>query len=172
MQTKSWIKYTWQLGAIPEPEDTSHLPIQRRIVEADEEAEVIDVLSKSTALDSSLGDAGRILQHYFTALAPRLWKSKDHRSLAVFDGDRIVGASVYLTNADADFHLASGPCVLSEYRSRHLGAWLLQSTLFDLQEHGLKTASGVCKQHSVLAKYLYPKFGGSGEPCEFSLSKP
>jgi hypothetical protein len=172
MQTKSWIKFTWQLGSIPEPEDNSHLPIQCRIANPDEEAEVIDVLSKSTALDSSLGDAGRILQHYFSALAPRLWKSKDHRSLAVFDGERIVGASVYLTNPEADFHLASGPCVLSEYRSRHLGAWLLQATLFDLQEQGLKQATGVCKQHSVLAKYLYPKFGGTGEPCEFAVAKP
>lgn len=172
MQTKSWIKFTWQLGKITEPKDEAFLPLQRRVASPEEEAEVIDVLSKSTALDSSLGDAGRILQHYFTALAPRLWKSKDHRSLAVFHGERIVGASVYLVNADADFQLASGPCVLSEYRSRHLGAWLLQATLYDLQEQGLKQASGVCKQHSVLAKYLYPKFGGVGEPCEFSVGKP
>jgi hypothetical protein len=171
MQTKSWIKFTWALGNIPEPDDSSFLPLQRRAAEPDEEAEVIDVLSKSTSLDSSLGDAGRILQHYFAALAPRLWKAKEHRSLAVFHGDRIVAASIFLVDQDADFQLASGPCVLSEYRSRHLGAWLLQATLFDLQELGLKSASGVCKQHSVLAKYLYPKFGGVGEPCEFQLAK-
>jgi hypothetical protein len=91
--------------------------------------------------------------------------------MAVFHGERIVAASVFLVNEDADFQLASGPCVLSEYRSRHVGAWLLQATLYELQEQGLKHATGVCKQHSVLAKYLYPKFGSTAEPCEFSPAK-
>ena len=171
MQTKSWLKFTWVLGSIPAPTDADYLPLQKRNADPEEESSIIDVLAKSTALDSSLGEAGRVLQHYFNALAPRLWKMKDHRSLAIFHGDRIIGASVYLVNAEADFQLASGPCILHEYRSRRLGTWLLQSTLYDLQEAGLKTATGVCKCHSVLAKYLYPKFGSTSEPCEFHAEK-
>jgi GNAT superfamily N-acetyltransferase len=169
MQTKNWLKFTWELGKIEEPEDAPFLPLQRRPAQAEEEPEVLDVLAKSTALDSSLGEAGRSLQHYFTALAPRLFRNKEHRSIAIFHGDRIIGASVFLTGKEEDYHLASGPCVLSEYRSRGLGAWLLQSTLWDLQEAGLTSVSGVCKQHSVLAKYLYPKFGGVAQPCDFSI---
>jgi GNAT superfamily N-acetyltransferase len=169
MQTKTWLKFTWELGAIEEPNDEPFLPLQRRIAQAEEEPEVVDVLAKSTGLDSSLGEAGRALQHYFTALAPRVFRQKQHQSMAIFHGERIIGASVYLTSAEEDYHLASGPCVLSEYRSRGLGSWLLQSSLWELQELGLQKVSGVCKQHSVLAKYLYPKFGGVSQPCEFSL---
>ena len=165
------MKFTWALGNIPEPDPTPYLPLLQRIAAPEEESEVIDVLAKSAGLDSSLGDAGRSLQHFFVELAPRLWRQQQHRSLAVFHGERIIGASVFMVQEEGPFQLASGPCVLSEYRSRGLGSWLLQSSLFELQNEGLKSVSGICKKYSVLAKYLYPKFGGVSVACESSFIK-
>jgi GNAT superfamily N-acetyltransferase len=170
MISKSWLRFTRALSGIPEPEPSQIRPITIRPASPEEERDVIDVLAKSTSLDSSLGDAARLLQHYFTELAPRLWKNKERCSLAAFHGDRVIGASVYLTAADEVFHLASGPCVVSEYRNRGIGKALLQATLYDLQECGLSEVSGVCREHSVLAKYLYPKFGGVAERIDFTLA--
>lgn len=169
MISKSWLRFTWSLSAVPEPVPSKISPIVVRPATPEQERDVIDVLAKSTSLDSSLGDAARILQHYFTELAPRLWKNKERRSLAAFHGERVIGASVYLVGAEEPFHLASGPCVMSEYRSRGIGEMLLHSTLYDLRQCGLESASGVCREHSVLAKYLYPKFGGVSERVEFQV---
>jgi GNAT superfamily N-acetyltransferase len=169
MISKPWLRFKWALSGIPEPEQSQIPPITIRPALPEEERDVIDVLAKSTSLDSSLGDAARLLQHYFTELAPRLWKNKERRSLAAFHGDRVIGASVYLTAADEPIHLASGPCVLSEYRNRGIGKALLHATLYDLKECGLSEASGVCREHSVLAKYVYPKFGGISERIDFNL---
>jgi GNAT superfamily N-acetyltransferase len=160
MIAKSWLRFEWALAAVPEVSGNPHPPMALCPPQPGEESEVLSVMGKAVALDSSLGDAGRSLQVFFTELAPRMWKNKNRQMLAIYHGERMIGASVFLPEADAPYQLLSGPCVLSEYGGRGLGTWLLQETLWRLREAGLTTAAGVCKEHGTLAKYVYPKFGG------------
>ncbi|MCX7712722.1 MAG: GNAT family N-acetyltransferase [Chthoniobacterales bacterium] len=167
---KSWLKFTWRLGQIQQPEMEAIQPFLMRPALPEEEGRVLETLSKSTALDSSLGEAGRLLQYYFAEIVPRTWKHKKRESLVVLHGERIIGASVFFLLASEPYQLASGPCVLSEYRNRGLGTALLQATLWELQKVGLDFACGICHQFSTLAKYLYPKFGGASEFVDFEIS--
>lgn len=169
MIAKSWLRFEWNLAGVPAVQGNPHAPLAMCPPQAGEEAEVLNVMGKAAALDSSLGDAGRSLQIYFTELAPRLWKNKNRQILSIYHGERMIGASVFLPDAEAPYQLLSGPCVLTEYGGRGLGTWLLQETLLQLREAGLSTAAGVCKEFSTLAKYIYPKFGGVGRPVEFSV---
>jgi GNAT superfamily N-acetyltransferase len=169
MIAKSWLRFEWALAAVPEVSGNPHSPMALCPPQPGEEGEVLSVMSKAVALDSSLGDAGRSLQVFFTELAPRLWKSKNRQMLAIYHGERMIGASIFLPEADAPYQLLSGPCVLSEYGSRGLGTWLLQETLWRLREAGLTSTSGVCKEHSTLAKYVYPKFGGVSHSIEHTV---
>lgn len=165
------MKFTWELGKIKEPATELPFGLQSSLITAEEESDLYEVLAKSAGLDSSLLDAGRPLQRYFSEQAQRLWKAKQKRSLAVYHGDRMIAGTVYLLKEEEPVQLVSGPCVLSEYRNRGIGLWLLQYSLYDLQSQGVKKVSGICKQHSILGKYLYPKFGGAGESCEaFSVA--
>lgn len=169
MISKSWLRFQWALDQIPSLDENPHAPLVLRPPDPDEDAEVLSVMGKAVALDSSLGDAGRSLQVFFTELAARLWKSKNRRTLSIYHGERMIGTSIFLPEEEAPYQLLSGPCILSEYGSRGLGTWLLQETLLQLREAGLTTAQAVCKEHSVLAKYLYPKFGGRADPVEFQI---
>ncbi len=166
MKSKSWMKFAWELGAVPEVPASVPFGLRLQVVTSEEEPDLFEVLAKSAGLDSSLINAGRGLQRYFSEEAPRLWRGKQRRSLAVCHGERIIAGTVYLLKEDEPAHLVSGPCVLSEYRNRGIGAWLLHYSLYDLQTQGLKKVFGVCKQHSILEKYIYPKFGGAGVSCE------
>lgn len=167
---KTWLKFTWRLGGIGELAEGALGGFVLRAALAEEEGRVLEVLAKSTALDSSLGEGGRILQQYFAELAPRIWRQKRRESLVVLHGERVIGASVFFLDAGEPYQLASGPCVLSEYRNRGLGTALLQATLLELQRVGMEVAHGICRQHSTLAKYLYPKFGGVSEAVDFEIT--
>lgn len=169
MTATHWMRFQWDLSRSAIAEPAIERPMVCRPAENDEEQEVLDVLCKSVALDSSLGEGGRDLQEYFRDAFYKVWRSKDRRALAVLHGDRIVGASVFLVGTEeSSDQLFSGPCVLSEYRSRGLGKFLLQASLVELKNAGVGAPSAICKRFSTLAKYVYPKFGGNGAPCKFS----
>jgi len=169
MKKKFWKSFSWDLSRVPDQEPDAVPPFHMREALPEEETKVLDVVSKSIAFDSSLGEAASLLQRYWIELAPRIRGHKDHHSLCVFHGERMIAASVFQSSADADFQLVTGPCVLAEYGSRGIGLWLLQATLFSLKSKGLQNAVGICKEHSILSKYLYPKFGGQPQPCEFQI---
>ena len=63
-------------------------------------------------------------------------------ALVITHGQRIIAASVLNTEVDADSHLVSGPCVLSEYCNRGLGSALLRKTLKQLRDAGLDAGAG------------------------------
>lgn len=169
MISKSWLRFEWSLAEVPDVQGNPHSPLALCPPQPDEEGEVLSVMGKAVALDSSLGEAGRSLNIFFTELATRLWKNKSRKTLAIYHGERMIGASIFLPDEEAPFQLLSGPCILAEYGSRGLGTWLLQETLCNLRDAGLTRAAAVCKEHSVLAKYLYPKFGGVCQPVEFTI---
>ena len=171
MSLNQWMKFVWPLTTLDTGSLTVDKPLVNRLAEEDEDAEVLEVLCKSAVQDMSLGEGGKELQQYFQRTASKIWRHKEKRSIVLLHGERIVAASVLIASDEVEFQLASGPCVLSEYRSRGLGSYLLRASLRELKEAGITEASGVCKQHSILAKYIYPKFGGKGTPFAFQTEK-
>jgi N-acetylglutamate synthase-like GNAT family acetyltransferase len=83
--------------------------------------------------------------------------------MVLADGPRYFGACGLLANPDAPRHLATGVCVLEEYRCRGAGTHLLYKSLIYLREMGLKEASVITRNTVAAAKYLYPKFGSRRE---------
>ena len=88
--------------------------------------------------------------------------------LVLTHGPRIIAASVLNTEVDADSHLVSGPCVLSEYCNRGLGTALLHASLLQLREAGLTKAAAITKENTAAGKFVYRKFGAESASCEYS----
>jgi ribosomal protein S18 acetylase RimI-like enzyme len=53
-----------------------------------------------------------------------------------------------------------------EYRNRGFGTRLLERSLHTLRNAGLARGVGIAKENSPVAKFLYPKFGGTAAPYE------
>ncbi|MEI6873004.1 MAG: GNAT family N-acetyltransferase, partial [Verrucomicrobiota bacterium] len=85
-------------------------------------------------------------------------------ALAVKNGERIIAAACFSTEAEAENHLYCGPCVLPEYRSRGLGAALLLASLRTLKDLGFHVARAVVKDNTTASKFVYPKFRSVSEP--------
>ncbi len=165
--TNAWLEFTWDLSSRAFPEQIEKDPAPCRLEEVAVEGQLLELLAKSASMDSSLGDAGRILRDYFSKDAKRHWHGLETKTLGVFHGDRMVAASVICVSGGKGPGLLSGPCVLGEYCNRGLGTYLLQRSLGELRATGATSATGICGAHGVLAKYVYPKFGGNGTPCAF-----
>ena len=87
--------------------------------------------------------------------------------LVLTHGTRIIAASALNVNDDAPSHLISGPCVLSEYRSRGIGTALLHESLEHLKAAGLATAFGVSKENVPASRFIYPKFESTHVEFDF-----
>lgn len=101
------------------------------------------------------------------ALVDRLIKDRLADGTAEFlvlrHGSRIIAASALIDDPAADTQLASGVCVMDEYRNRGLGAFLLYESLTKLKASGLKSAAVVTRVGVTAERYLYGKFGGKRE---------
>jgi predicted N-acetyltransferase YhbS len=155
-----WIRYSWQtasLGPSPSGQDL----IRRATREEGEE--VLKVLHLSLSMDPVWNDAyAQAVQHLREEVA-RLFNEEDPLCLVIQKGNRLIAASLMDPSTEAPSHLVSGPAVLMEYRNRGIGSRMLHSSLTCLAEKGLATATGITREKTVAAKYVYPKFGGSGE---------
>jgi hypothetical protein len=89
-------------------------------------------------------------------------------AIVITHGPRIIATSVLNTDPAADSNLVSGPCVLVEYCNRGLGTALLHASLQQLSEAGLTQAAGITKENSAACKFIYPKFGSTSAPCEYT----
>jgi GNAT superfamily N-acetyltransferase len=56
-----------------------------------------------------------------------------------------------------------------EYRNRGFGTWLLQASLQVLKESGLTRATGLARELSPVAKFLYPKYNGVAAPAKMTV---
>lgn len=167
-----WNCFIWALRTIPDPASLKVEAITIRPAEKTEEGKVLATASSAAAMDSSLGDAARELAPVFAVSVKKAFESDDPLVLVALHGSRMIGVSVYDPAGDAANHLLTGPCVLQEYGSRGIASWLLASSLKELRERGLEKARGVARDRSVLDKYIYRKFGGTAQPCEFPGPEP
>ena len=155
---ESWKLFSWNLAALTE--ESSSLPhgLLLRVASKPEETVVQALVTRSFSTDSQwTGSYGRIAE----SLQERIheaFRSQPNPALVIHHGPRIIAASCFSTETDADNHLYCGPCVLPEYRSRGLASTLLLESLRVLKSNHVHVARAVCKEGTTASKFVYPKF--------------
>ena len=169
MKLLNWVRFTWDLNVMsPAPVD---LPTHYQIIPATSEDEkaVRKVLSCSFMLDPAWNPAIGEVMHSLQSWLDRAFVAEENTCLALRHGSRIIGASVLCLDPAAENHFAPGPCILMEYRNRGFGTRLLQASLQLLKESSLTRVSGLARELSPVAKFLYPKFDGIATPAKMSV---
>ncbi len=161
----SWLRFEWSTAGVPEVGEEI-LPLVARPASKEQVAEVEKAISSAFSMDSTWGDATRLLDQKFSESIKSAFEGDEPSCVVLLHGQRIIGASVMNIAEDAQAHLLTGPCVLHEYRNRGLGTALLQASLVFLREHGIRTARGLTRKTSIAARFVYPKFGGTSAAVE------
>lgn len=167
MKLVQWMRFTWDLERLGEP-STTKLPVNtvvRPVARRECEA-VIEVLLNSFTMDSDWAESFRRIRDPLVENVRRAFTDHESPGLVLVHGPRIVGASIFTDSAMAENHLISGPCILLEYRNRGLGTDMLYRSLSLLKQAGVKKGNGMTRKGVPAEKFVYPKFGGEGEPAE------
>lgn len=169
MKLLNWVRFTWDLNGFPF--SAVDLPTHYQIGPATDEDEkaVRKVLSCSFMLDPAWNPAIAEVMHSLQSWLDRAFVAEDHTCLALRHGSRIIGASVLCLHPAAENHFAPGPCILMEYRNRGFGTKLLEASLQLLKDAGLSHASGLARELSPVAKFLYPKYNGVATPANMTV---
>ena len=168
MKLVRWTQFTWDLAKLPAVESSLDSHFSIREATQDDQKAVHKTIYSAFALDMDWSDTLKLMQGRLDEGIERIFQQKQLIDcLVVTHGNRVIGASALDVNPDAEFHLLSGPAILSEYRNRGLGSKLLYRSLQALQKAGLTKARGVIKNKVLAARYVYPKFNSVSEPCEF-----
>ena len=167
MKLVRWKRFTWDLTQLPPL--APPLPDQYVVRPAarDEAKLVNHVVFTALTLDAAWCDTLKLFRDRLASQLDLAFTREAAPALVIMHGARIIAASVISTDADAESHLVSGPCVLAEYGNRGLGTALLHHTLDFLRGSGLARATGVTKDNVAACKFVYPKFGSTSEPFDF-----
>jgi hypothetical protein len=169
MKLLNWVRFTWDLSTLSStPVD---LPTHYQIAPAtnDDEKAVRKVLSCSFLLDPAWNPAVNEVMQSLQSWLDRAFVAEENTCLALRHGNRIIGASVLCLNPEAENHFAPGPCIMMEYRNRGFGTRLFEASLQLLRDSGLTRASGIARELSPVAKFLYPKYNGVATPADASV---
>ena len=169
MKLLNWVQFTWDLNNLPSSE--LQLPKHYKIEAAtnEDEKEVRKVLSSSFLLDPAWNPAVAEVMQTLQSWLDRGFAAKENTCLALRHGVRIIGASVLCLDPEAENHFAPGPCILMEYRNRGFGTRLFEASLQTMRRAGLTRASGIARELSPVAKFLYPKYNGVAGPASMSV---
>lgn len=170
IKSARWLRFTWQLAALPPAPEGLEAYYKLRAASHEEAESVEKVISSSYSLDSDWGDHYASIRERLQRQILLAFERESMPAIVVLHGQRIIGASVLCTETGSDSHLISGPCVLSEYRNRGLGTALLHQSLQQLAQAGLHEANAIAKANSQAAKFVYTKFGADQAPWEPSAS--
>jgi len=165
MKVINWVQFSWDLAAVPAE---TALPEHYEITAAtaDDEKELHKVVSSSFSLDPDWNSMMHQITPTIDGWLAEALESETNVGLVLRHGTRIIGSSVLALDPAAANHLSPGPCVLMEYRNRGFGTRLLERSLHTLRNAGLARGVGIAKENSPVAKFLYPKFGGTAAPYE------
>lgn len=166
MKVISWVRFTWDLAALPQGETELPEHYQITAATAEDEKELRRVVSSSFALDPDWNSLMHEVTPTIDVWLANALESDNNVGLVLRHGVRIIGASVLSLDAGADNHLSPGPCILMEYRNRGFGTRLLERSLQTLRNAGLTQATGIAKENSPVTKFLYPKFDGTPGPYD------
>jgi hypothetical protein len=168
MKLLGWVRFTWDLTKLPAI--TSELPEHYQVGPAthNDELALRKVFSSSFMLDPVWNPANGDIMHIVNAWIDRAITSDPSMCLVLRHGHRIVGASILSFSPGARNHLTPGPSILMEYRNRGFGTLLFERSLHSLRQAGLGQASGIARENAPVARFLYPKFGGSRESIDLT----
>ena len=167
MKLVRWKRFTWDLTQIPPAESVSTHPYSARPATVEDNEAVSKIILSAFTLDSTWSDTFANIREWLTTQIAAAFEREVAPAVVITHGSRIIAASALSTEADAETHLISGPCVSMEYRNRGLGTALLFHTLNHLRQAGLRSVHGVTKDAISAAKFVYPKFGGVVEDYDF-----
>ena len=167
MKLVRWKRFTWQIKQLPPLEQKLPAHFIIRPATREEAKAVVHVVVTAFSLDSTWSDTLNLFRDRLEMQLDLAFQRESFPALVITHGPRIIAASVLHTEMEADSNLISGPCVLTEYCNRGLGSSLLHASLRQLGEVGLEQASAITKENSTACKFLYPKFGSVGLPCEY-----
>lgn len=154
------VKFQWDLTKLPVLVPEAPRPYILRAASDEELEDAQRVVRASYCLDPEWSGCDRYIEDKVIPGVVEAF-TEDGDCLFVMHGNRIIGASAFLPAPEADqAHLVTGPCVLTEYRSRGIGSALLAATLQALRERGASEAVVFTRPKSPAAKFLLPKFGG------------
>jgi predicted N-acetyltransferase YhbS len=121
-------------------------------------------------MDSTWNNSFAQAEQYLTEAVARIFNTTEPLCLVIPKGNRMIAASLLDPSPEAPIHLVSGPSVLMEYRNRGIGTRLLHASLAALAEAGVSKPTGITRDKTVAAKYVYPKFGGTFERVSLAKS--
>ena len=162
-----WKRFTWNLEKTPPRGEASLPSFLIKGASREDERVTADVILNALALDYGWGDVLRGFRASIESQLGPAFHLQPVPAIVVRHGQRIIAASLLTTEPDAETHLLSGPCVLSEYRNRGIGSALLLESLHFLHNAGLTTASGITRESSTAEKFVYRKFGSVSAACEY-----
>jgi predicted N-acetyltransferase YhbS len=155
---ESWKLFSWNLTTLTEEAPLLPHGLVLRVAARAEEPIVQALVTRSFSTDAQwTGSYSRIAD----SLQERIheaFRSQPNPALVIHHGPRIIAASCFSTETDAENHLYCGPCVLPEYRSRGLASTLLLESLRMLRNNDVHVARAVCKEGTTASKFVYPKF--------------
>jgi predicted N-acetyltransferase YhbS len=170
MKLVRWKRFTWDLTKLPPSENS--LPTQYTVRPAtrEDQKRVREVIFAAFSLDTAWSDAFGLFKDLLHSQIDAAFQRESVPAVVVSHGQRIIAASALTTEPDAESHLLSGPCVLTEYRSRGIGSALLYHSLKQLQSGGPGRVHGICKETVPTSKFVYPKFGSTSVDYNFDLA--
>jgi hypothetical protein len=167
MKLVRWVRFNWELNKLPSFEPALPEHYQIALATAADEKDLRTVITRSFALDSDWSDAmhevSGMLEGWFEIAFRPEAKSV---FLALRHGVRTIGAAIVIPDAEAEYQLAPGPCILSEYRNRAFGSALLAQSLRELQNAGLTHARTIARENTPAAKFLFSKFESTVTPSD------
>src|SRR5437763_4023789 len=160
MMVLNWVRFTWDLSGMSS--DPVDLPTHYQILPADKDDEKVVrmILSRSFLLDPAWNPAVAEVMHSLQPWLDRAFIAEENTCLTLRHGSRIIGASVLCLDPATENNFAPGPCITMEYRNRGFGTRLFQASLQRLRDSGLGRVSGIARELSPVAKFLYPKYNG------------
>ena len=167
MKLVRWMRFTWELSKLPPLDTRLSDHYQVRPAEREEEKIVSDVIFRAFSLDSAWSGALKNFRDRLQSQLEQTFARANAPAVVICHGPRIIAASALTTEASADNHLLSGPCVLMEYRNRSLGTALLYHSLKQLHSAGLDRVHGITKENVIAGKFIYPRFGSVSTAYEF-----
>jgi N-acetylglutamate synthase-like GNAT family acetyltransferase len=153
-----WIKFTWNLTSLATIENKLGPNMEIRPGQPNEKDKIWAAVERSYQAEQGWGV---ILATRLKEVREIIFKGLDEGFLEVLvleDGKRIVGASGLIADASGPRQLATGVCILEEYRCRGFGAALLYQSLKHLADKKLEHAAVVTRSNVTAYRYLYPKF--------------
>lgn len=166
MKKTRWVNFVWDLAETELPAITAPRQYRLSVVKAEVREQLQQVIEKSFALDPSWNAVLHMIDAQVKSSIAAAFDSESATWLALQHGTRIVGGTLFMTDPDAPAQLVPGPCILTEYRNRGLGTFLLSSALRHLREAGITRACARTREGSPAARFLYPKFGGRSSLVE------